>query len=179
MILINLFLVFFKVGLIGFGGGYAILTMIQKELLSLGWITAEEFGNMAAISQMTPGPIAVNAATYVGYRVGGFWGSVTATLGVSLPSLILVVIVAHFILKFKESRLVESCMKGIRPVTVAFIASAAIFFAYESFVNLELPLFINPGAFAVFVLSIIAAVVVKMDTILIILLSAVLGLIIL
>ncbi|HEX3028524.1 MAG TPA: chromate transporter, partial [Clostridia bacterium] len=127
MILFNLFLVFFKIGLVGFGGGYAILTMIQKELLSLGWISAEEFGNMAAISQMTPGPIAVNAATYVGYRVGGFWGSFLATLGVSLPSFILVILVAHFILKFKESRWVESCMKGIRPVTVAFIASAAIF----------------------------------------------------
>lgn len=179
MILISLFLVFFKIGLIGFGGGYAILTMLQKELLGLGWITAEEFGNIAAISQMTPGPIAVNAATYVGYRVGGFWGSVMATFGVSLPSLILVVLVAHFVLKFKESRLVESCMKGIRPVTVAFIASAAIFFAYESFVDLALPLFINPGVFAIFVLSILAAVLLKMDTILIILLTAVLGMIIL
>jgi len=179
MILISLFLVFFKIGLIGFGGGYAILTMLQKELLSLGWLTVEEFGNIAAISQMTPGPIAVNAATYVGYRVGGFWGSVMATFGVSLPSLILVVLVAHFVLKFKESRLVESCMKGIRPVTVAFIASAAIFFAYESFVDLALPLFINPGAFAIFVLSILAAVLLKMDTILIILLTAVLGMIIL
>jgi chromate transporter len=179
MILISLFLVFFKIGLIGFGGGYAILTMLQKELLSLGWLTVEEFGNIAAISQMTPGPIAVNAATYVGYRVGGFWGSVMATFGVSLPSLILVVLVAHFVLKFKESRLVESCMKGIRPVTVAFIASAAIFFAYESFVDLALPLFINPGAFVIFVLSILAAVLLKMDTILIILLTAVLGMIIL
>ncbi|MCX7773887.1 MAG: chromate transporter [Clostridia bacterium] len=179
MVLLDLFLIFFKIGLVGFGGGYAIITMIQKELTGLGWISTQEFGNMAVISQMTPGPIAVNAATYVGYRVGGFWGSLLATVGVSLPSFFLVILVAHFILKFKESKIVDSCMKGIRPVTVAFIASAAIFFAYESFVNLALPLWINPGAFAIFVLAILAAVFLKMDTILIIILSAVAGLIIL
>ncbi len=179
MVLLNLFLFFFKIGLVGFGGGYAILTMIQKELLAFGWVTAEEFGNIAAISQMTPGPIAVNAATYVGYRVGGFWGSLLATVGVTLPSLILVILVAHFIIRFKESRWVDAGKKGIRPVTVAFIASAAIFFAYESFVDLSLPLLVNPGAFAVFALAILASLVLKLDTILIILLSAVLGLIIL
>jgi len=179
MILISLFLEFFKIGLVGFGGGYAIITLLQKELISLGWITAEEFANIAAISQMTPGPIAVNAATYIGYRIGGFWGSAMATLGVSMPSFILVILVAHFIIKFKESRLVDYSMKGIRPVTVALIASAAIFFAYESFVDLALPMYINPGAFAIFVLSVLASALFKVDTILIILLSGVLGLIIL
>ncbi len=179
MVLIKLFFIFAKIGLLGFGGGYSIITMIQKELMALGWITAEEFANIAAISQMTPGPIAVNAATYVGYRVGGFWGSVLATLGVSLPSFVLVILAAHFILKFKESKAVEACMKGIRPVTVALIASACIFFAVESFVDLNLPLYINPGAFAIFVLAILASTLLKMDTILIIILSAVLGLVIL
>jgi chromate transporter len=153
--------------------------MIQKELIALGWISVEEFGNIAAISQMTPGPIAVNAATYVGYRMGGLWGSLLATLGVSLPSFILVILVAHFIIKFKESKLVEACMKGIRPVTVAFIASAAVFFAYESFVNVSLPLLIEPGPFVIFVLAILASIFIKMDTILIMLLSGLLGLIIL
>lgn len=179
MILLKLFLVFAKIGLLGFGGGYAIITMIQKELLALGWITAEEFANIAAISQMTPGPIAVNAATYIGYRIGGFWGSVLATFGVTLPSLVLVILVAHYILKFKESKAVEACMRGIRPVTVAFIASACIFFAYESFVDLAMPLFINPGAFLIFALAILASMLLKMDTILIIVLSAIIGLIIL
>lgn len=179
MILLKLFFIFAKIGLLGFGGGYAIITMIQKELLALGWITAEEFANIAAISQMTPGPIAVNAATYVGYRVGGFWGSVLATVGVALPSFILVILVAHFILKFKESKTVEACMRGIRPVTVAFIASACIFFAYESFVDLAMPFFINPGAFVIFVLAILASALLKWDTILIIILSAVAGLLIL
>lgn len=179
MVLLKLFLIFVKIGFLGFGGGYAIITMIQKELTAMGWVSAEEFANIAAISQMTPGPIAVNAATYVGYRVGGFWGSALATFGVSVPSFVLVVLAAHFILKFKESRIVEACMRGIRPVTIALIASACIFFAYESFVDLTLPLLINPGAFAIFVLAILASVLLKMDTILIIILSAVLGLIIL
>lgn len=179
MILISLFLEFFKVGLVGFGGGYAIITLLQKELISLGWITSEEFANIAAISQMTPGPIAVNAATYIGYRVGGFWGSVLATLGVSMPSFILVILVAHFVFKFKESRLVDYSMKGIRPVTVALIASAALFFAFESFVDVTMPLYINPGPFIIFALSVAAAALLKIDTILIILLAGVLGLIIL
>lgn len=179
MILIKLFVLFFKIGLIGFGGGYAILGILQKELTELGWISVKEFGNIAAISQMTPGPIAVNAATYIGYRVGGFWGSFLATLGVALPSFILVIIVAHFILKFKESKWVESCMRGIRPATVAFMASAAIFFSYESFVNLKLPLMIDTGSFVIFAAAIIAATAFKIDTILIIILSAIAGLIIL
>lgn len=177
MVLISLFLVFVKIGLMGFGGGYAILTMIQKELMAFGWISQEEFGNMAAISQMTPGPIAVNAATYVGYRVGGFWGSLVATVGVSLPSFVLVILVAHFILKFKSSRAVESIMKGIRPVTVAFIASAAIFFAMESFVATN-PFTLNWGALAVFAGAILVTVRFKMNTILVILASAVVGLVI-
>ncbi|HOK43580.1 MAG TPA: chromate transporter [Thermoclostridium caenicola] len=177
MILISLFLVFVKIGLIGFGGGYAILTIIQQELTQRGWIGQQEFADIAAISQITPGPIAVNAATYVGYRIAGFWGSLVGTLGVSLPSFVLVILVAHFILKFKESRAVESCMKGIRPVTVAFIASAAIFFALESFVNLQAPLLVNWGPFAIFAGAILVAVFTKINVILIVLMSMVAGLI--
>jgi chromate transporter len=179
MVLLKLFLVFCKVGLFGFGGGYAILPLIQQELMANNWISSEEFSNIAAISQMTPGPIAVNAATYVGYKVGGVWGSALATFGVSLPSFILVILAAHFIMKFKNNHLVESAMKGIRPVTIAFIASSAIFFALESFVDVNLPLMINPGAFAIFVLAIAASLFFKLDTILTIFLAGVIGLIIL
>lgn len=177
MILIELFLVFAKIGLIGFGGGYSILTIIQRELTQRGWIGIQEFSDIAAISQITPGPIAVNAATYVGYRIGGFWGSVVATLGVSVPSFVLVILVAHFILKFKTSSVVESCIKGIRPVTVAFIASAAIFFALESFINLQAPLLVNWGPFVIFVGAILAAVFTKIHVILIVLIAMCAGLI--
>jgi len=171
MILIKLFLVFAKIGLIGFGGGYSILTIIQRELTERGWISLQEFSDIAAISQITPGPIAVNAATYVGYRIGGFWGSVAATVGVSVPSFILVILAARFILRFKSSRVVESCMKGIRPVTVAFIASAAIFFALESFINLQAPLYINWGPFVIFAGDVLAAAFTKINIILIVLMA--------
>lgn len=177
MVLLNLFLTFLKIGLIGFGGGYAMLAMIQKELLEFGWVTSKEFSDIAAISQMTPGPIAVNAATYVGFKVGGFWGSFLATLGVSIPSFILVIVVAHFILKFKESKLVDSALKGIRPATVALIATAAIFFAVESFVNLNLPLYVNPGPFAIFVAAILFTVFLRMNAIYVVIISAILGIV--
>jgi len=177
MIVISLFLVFAKIGLIGFGGGYSILTIIQRELTQRGWISLQEFSDIAAISQITPGPIAVNAATYVGYRIGGFWGSVAATVGVSVPSFVLVILVARFILKFRTSKVVESCIKGIRPVTVAFIASAAIFFAIESFINLEAPLYVNWGPFAIFLGAVLAAAFTKINVILIALMAMVAGLI--
>lgn len=177
MMLVKLFLVFAKIGLIGFGGGYSILTIIQRELTERGWISVEEFSDIAAISQITPGPIAVNAATYVGYRICGFWGSVAATLGVSAPSFVLVILAAHFILKFKTSPVVESCLKGIRPVTVAFIASAAIFFAMESFINLQAPLYIDWGPFVIFVGAFLAAAFTKVNVILIVLAAMVAGLI--
>jgi chromate transporter len=177
MILINLFLVFVKIGFIGFGGGYAILGIIQRELTDLGWISRQEFADIAAISQITPGPIAINAATYVGYRVAGFWGSLLATIGVTLPSFLLVIIVAHFIMKFKESRVVESCIRGIRPVTVAFIASAAIFFAFESFVNLDAPFLVNPGPFVIFAAALLAGAFTKINAFVLILLSAAAGLV--
>jgi chromate transporter len=176
MILIDLFLVFVKIGFIGFGGGYAILAMIQRELTGPGWISAQEFADIAAISQMTPGPIAVNAATYVGYRMAGFWGSLLATAGVTLPSFFLVIIVAHFILRFKESRVVESCIRGIRPVTIALIASAAIFFASESFVNPDAPFLVNPGPFVIFVGAVLAGAFTKINAIALILLSMAAGL---
>jgi chromate transporter len=100
-----------------------------------------------------------------------------ATLGVSVPSFVLVILVAHFILKFKTSSVVESCMKGIRPVTVAFIASAAIFFALESFINLQAPLLVNWGPFVIFVGAILAAVFTKIHVILIVLIAMGAGLI--
>ncbi|NLW03341.1 MAG: chromate transporter [Clostridiaceae bacterium] len=171
MILIRLFLVFAKIGLIGFGGGYSILTIIQRELTQRGWIGLQEFSDIAAISQITPGPIAVNAATYVGYRIGGFWGSVAATVGVSIPSFILVILAARFILKFKASMVVESCLKGIRPVTVAFIASAAIFFALGSFIDLQAPLYVDWGPFAIFLGAVLAAAFTKINVILIVLMA--------
>ena len=129
-----LFFVFFKIGLFSFGGGLAMVSVIQQEVLAHGWIPAAEYARIITISQMTPGPIAVNTATYVGARVCGpewfpaFMGSFIATLGVSLPSFIIVYFVARSLEKFSKSTLVQQALCGIRPAVIAFMITAVIFF---------------------------------------------------
>ena len=94
MIYLQLFLSYLKIGFFGFGGGYAMLSLIQHEVVTeRGWITASQFSDIIAISQMTPGPIAINSATYIGYTVAGFWGSVVATTAVSLPAMTLMILI--------------------------------------------------------------------------------------
>jgi len=107
---LKLFVSFFKVGLFSFGGGYAMLPMIYQEIDAFG-LTMKEFSDVVAISQMTPGPIAVNAATYVGYKAAGFLGSAFATLGVSLPSFILISIIVLVFNKFKTNSIVQSALE--------------------------------------------------------------------
>lgn len=138
MKLITLFAVFFKIGLFSFGGGYAMLPMIYQDIGKFGFMQAREFSDIVALSQMTPGPIAVNAATYVGFKYAGFWGATSATIGVCMPSFILVLIIAAFFYKFKESKIVQALLSGIRPATVGMIASAVLFFAQSSLYNPEL-----------------------------------------
>ncbi|MFA6940287.1 MAG: chromate transporter, partial [Clostridiaceae bacterium] len=101
-ILFYLLYIFFKIGLFSFGGGYAMLPLIrQYVVVSNPWVTANEFTDLVAISQATPGPIAINAATYIGFKVGGIWGSIFATLGIVLPSFIVMLTITKFFLKFK------------------------------------------------------------------------------
>ena len=104
MIYLQLFYTFFKIGLFGFGGGYAMLSMIQGEVVTrYGWVTSQEFTDIVAISQMTPGPIGINAATYVGFTsTGSVWGSVIATFAVVLPSFILMLTISKFFLKYQK-----------------------------------------------------------------------------
>ncbi|MCG0275763.1 MAG: chromate transporter [Thermosediminibacteraceae bacterium] len=126
MIYIKLFLVFFKIGLFSFGGGYAMIPFIQKEIIDInGWLTLEQFMDIIAISQMTPGPIAVNAATFVGYRIAGFWGATSATLGVTLPSVIIILFLAFMITKYRALKWVDYFFLGIRPAVIALIVKAA------------------------------------------------------
>jgi len=132
MIQLKLFLTFSKIGLFSFGGGYAMIPLIQKEVVQNGWLSAQEYADIIAISQMTPGPLAVNTATYVGAKISGVLGSIPATIGVSLPSFILIVIIAHFFIQFKDSAIVASILKGIRPVTIGMIGSAVIFMSETS-----------------------------------------------
>lgn len=137
MIYLKLFFVFAKIGLFGFGGGMAMLPMIYQGAKTFDLMSADEFSNLVAISQVTPGPIAVNAATYVGFNCAGFPGAFVATLGVALPSFILVLLACYFINKFKNSMAIDGAFTGIRPVTVGLIGAAVIMMGQTAFAALD------------------------------------------
>ena len=132
MVFLQLFYTFFKIGLFGFGGGYAMLSMIQGEVVTrYGWLTAQEFTDIVAISQMTPGPIGINSATYVGYTTiagtsYGILGSIIATFAVVLPSFLLMLTISKFFLKYQKHPSVEAVFSGLRPAVVGLLASAAL-----------------------------------------------------
>ncbi len=138
MILLKLLLTFAKIGLFSFGGGYAMIPMIQKEIEAHGWLNAKEFADIIAISEMTPGPISVNSATFVGYKTGGFFGGMAGTLGVALPSFILTLIVTRYFMKFQEHPVKEAAFYGIRPVIAAMVITAALFISETAIFNIEL-----------------------------------------
>ena len=136
MLFLQLFYTFFKIGLFGFGGGYAMLSMIQGEVVTRhDWLSSSEFTDIVAISQMTPGPIGINSATYVGYTAVvnagyshtiGILGSIVATCSVVLPSFILMIIISKFFLKYQKHPVVASVFDGLRPGVVGLLASAAL-----------------------------------------------------
>jgi len=128
MILLQLFLTFFKVGMFIFGGGYAMIPFLQKEAVEINkWVTSQEFTELIAVDTVTPGPIAVNLATFVGYKVYGILGAITATLGVVLPSLIIVTIIAASFFAFKQNAIVQAILRGLKPAVVALIAVAVFY----------------------------------------------------
>jgi len=127
MILAQLFWSFFQIGLFSIGGGYAALPMIQAQVIDHhGWLTMAEFTDVLTISQMTPGPIAINAATFVGTRIAGLPGAVIATVGCVTPSFIIVLALAYMYVKYKEMRVIKGALGALRPAVVALIASAGI-----------------------------------------------------
>ncbi|MDR1609898.1 MAG: chromate transporter [Candidatus Symbiothrix sp.] len=128
MIYFQLFWTYLKIGLFSFGGGYAMLSLIQSEVVEKhAWLTSGEFTDIVAISQMTPGPIGINSATYIGYAVtGNVLGSVVATFAVCLPSFIIVLLIVRAYTKFRDNQYVEGAFSVLRPVVVGLIASAAL-----------------------------------------------------
>lgn len=138
MIYLRLIWAYLKIGLFGFGGGYAMLALIEREIVGPGWITEQMFTDIVAISQMTPGPIGINSATYIGYvapaasspefsaPIWGFLGSLICTLVVVLPSFLLVAYASHFIRRHRQSAAVVGVFAGLRPVVIGLIASAAL-----------------------------------------------------
>lgn len=136
MLYFDLILTFMKISLFSFGGGYAILAMIQQEVVfKHAWITQNEFADIVAISQMTPGPIAINAATFIGYRKAGFWGSFFCTLGVILPSVILMLIITISYLKLKHKPWFSAIFKRLRLLAIGLIAAAGILIGQGALVD--------------------------------------------
>lgn len=133
LLYLQLFWIYIKIGLFGFGGGYAMLSLIQDEVVvKYGWITAQEFTDIVAVSQVTPGPIGINSATYIGYTVtGSIWGALVATFAVSLPSFLLVMLISFFFNRFRYNRYVDAVFRGVRPASVGLIASAALLLALQ------------------------------------------------
>ena len=134
MIFLSLFLEFLKIGLFTFGGGYAMIPLVKETVLKHGWLTEAEFLNMIGLSEVTPGPIAINMATYVGSlqgssslgAFGGFLGALIATIAVILPAFIIMLIFSIFLKKFGEQRHIKNVLKGINPVAIALILSTAL-----------------------------------------------------
>ena len=127
MIYLELFWSFFQIGLFSIGGGYAAMPLIQAQVVELhGWLSVNEFIDLVTIAEMTPGPIAVNAATFVGIRIAGLPGAVTATFGCILPSLFIVSLLSYIYTKYKNISLLQSVLASLRPAVVALIASAGI-----------------------------------------------------
>ena len=137
MILLELFFTFFKIGLFTFGGGYAMLPLIQSEVQAQGWMSQSALVDFIAVSESTPGPFAINIATYVGSETAGVLGSVCATLGVVMPSFIVILIVAQCYEKFKESFAVKGVLSGLRPAAIGLIGSAVLTAAATVFIPAE------------------------------------------
>ncbi len=133
MIYLELFLTFFKIGLFTFGGGYAMLPLIQQEVIGKGWIAESELVNFIAVSESTPGPFAINMANFVGSELGGILGAMCSTLGVVLPSFIIILIVAKFFMAFKDNKWVKAVMNGLRPAVIGLIGAAIISVVVEVF----------------------------------------------
>lgn len=186
MLLLELFYTFLKIGLFSFGGGYGMLSVIQGEVVTRhAWLTASEFTDIVAISQMTPGPIGINSATYVGYTAMlnatgnealAVLGSLTASFAVMLPSIVLMLIVSRFFMKYSKHRNVEAVFKALRPAVVGLIASAALLLMTEENFGspTETPLQFGVSV-ALFVAAFVAMKFFKVSPILILLLAGIFG----
>lgn len=186
MIFWQLFVSYLKIGFFGFGGGYAMLSLIQNEVvMQHAWMTNAEFADIVAVSQITPGPIAINSATYVGYTVGsqaggtgaGILGAFIATFAVCLPALTLMLLVTRFFLRLKDNPLIEGAMRGMRPVVIGMIASAALLLIFPHGADPGERNFIDVWSWVLFAGVFIGSIR-KVNPILLIVLSAAAGIVI-
>lgn len=176
MIYLQLFISYLKIGFFGFGGGYAMLSLIQNEIVEQqGWITVSQFADIVAVSQMTPGPIAINSATYIGYTVAGFWGSVVATFAVCLPALTIMLMLTKFFLKLKNNHYVHGVISSMKPVVIGMIVAAALMLIFPK--ESADKSFIDNWSWILFLVTLYASYK-KVNPILLIVLSGIAGVVI-
>lgn len=177
MIYIQLFLSFIQIGALSFGGGYAAMPLIQNQVVdSHQWLTMTEFNDLITISQMTPGPIAINSATFVGEKLAGIPGAIVATLGCILPSLIIVTIIAYCYLKYRHLESLQSVLNILRPAVVAMIASAGVSILLTAFFGEQIIFTIenlNIHMLGIFTICIFLLLKYKMDPIAVMILAGV------
>ena len=137
MIYLKLFLSFIQIGAFSFGGGYGMISIIRETVLSNNWLTESEFLNFIAVAESTPGPIAVNIATFVGSSQGGLLGAVVATLGVVLPSFIIILLIASVLRNLLKYKAVDAFLTGVRPCVVALILAMSVIMALSTFLGIE------------------------------------------
>lgn len=182
MIYLKLLISFFQIGLFSIGGGYAALPLIEEQVVEInGWLTAGEFTDLITISQMTPGPIAINSASFVGNQIAGPLGAVVSTLGCILPSYIIVMILAYIYFRYKNIKIIQGVLGGLRPAVVALIASAGFTILItalwgETGITSKLS-DINPVAVVMFAISLFILRRFKVNQILVMLGSGVVGMV--
>ena len=180
-----LFLEFFKIGLFTFGGGYAMIPLVKEVVLEYGWLTESEFYNFIGICESTPGPIAINMATYIGARQGDLLGSICATVGVILPSFIIIILIAALLKNIIKNPYFQAFLTGIKPVVLGLISSTGLVLLAKAIGYVDLKTF-NFNLVAVFIFSILVILYFgilklfkkKLSAISVILISAILGILI-
>lgn len=179
MIYLQLFLSFLQIGALSFGGGYASMPLIEAQIVtSHGWLTMTEFSDLVTIAEMTPGPIAVNAATFVGTKVAGVLGALVATAGCILPACVLVTLIARLYLKYRNLTVLQSVLGSLRPAVVAMIASAGLTILMNAFWGSRTVVLANTNyvMVAIFVLSFVLLRKTKLSPIAVMVLAGVLNL---
>ncbi|MEQ6377881.1 chromate transporter [Bacillaceae bacterium S4-13-58] len=174
-ILSELFLTFLMIGFVSFGGGYAMIPVIEMEVSNHGWMTTQEFTDVIAIAGMSPGPIATNSAIFVGYKTAELPGAIVSALAMVIPSLLIILIIATFFFRFNEKPLVKSAFYGLRPIITGLIVYAAIKFAISNDVLSTEVSWHTLSLLMIFGLSLFALIKLRMHPVLVIALSGIVG----
>lgn len=174
--LLKLFLFFLKIGFISFGGGYAVIPMIQFHMSSQAWLSDSEFQEIVTLASMAPGSVATNSATLIGYRIAGTAGAIASTIGIIMPSLIIIVLIAAFFYKFHNNKWVKAAFYGLRPIIVALIGYAALVLGAQT-IGLASPSWMMIMTLVICAASLLALIKYKLHPFIVIIAAGVVGII--